>query len=68
MSGRPKRLALDKCLEYSPKTPNVVTEQKEDTKENYLPVKLMAAFSTEPIPSLKRVLWPHRGTIYLSLG
>lgn len=68
MSGRPNRLVLDKCLEYSPKTPNVVMEQKKDTKENYLPVKLMAALSIEPIPSLRGVLWPHRGTIYLSLG
>lgn len=68
MSGRPNTLVLDKCLEYSPKTPNMVTEQKKDTKENYLPVKLMAAFGTEPITSLKRVLWPHRATMYLSLG
>lgn len=70
MSGRPTRLVLDECLEYSPKIPSVVTEQKEETKENYLPVKLTAAFSIEPITSLKRVLWSlkrvHGATVYLS--
>lgn len=52
MSGRPNRLVLYKCLQHSPNTPNVVMEQKKDTKENYLPVKSMAAFSIEPTPRL----------------
>lgn len=52
MSGKPHMLVLGS--EYSPKTSNVVMQQKKHTEENYLPVKLMAAFSIEPIISLKK--------------
>lgn len=64
MFGRPNRLVIDKCLKYTPKTPNAVMDQKKDIKENYLPVKLMAAFNMEPIPLLSKAYFGPIGVQY----